>query len=109
MQAIQNKNQLEDFIAILDEFEGLESHQYSSLELMNAASNLMAIAKGSIAKKKVADPSWSDERRIVDTFTMMSKQPRRLTLDCFDDFQCWEDCTYSKFSNQQYIKEILEG
>ena len=77
MQAIQNKNQLEDFVAILDEFEGVESNQYSSVELMNA-SNLMAIAKGSIAKKKVADHSWSEERRIVDTFTMMTKQPRRL-------------------------------
>ena len=109
MQAIQNRNQLEDFVAILDEFEGAESNQYSSVELMNAASNLMAIAKGSIAKKKVADRSWSDERRIVDTFTMMTKQPRKLTLDCFDDFQCLEDCTYSAFSNQQHIKEFLEG
>ena len=109
MQAIRNKNQLEDFVAILDEFEGLESHPYSSVELMNAASNLMAIAKGSIAKKKVANRSWSEERWIVDKFTMMTKQPRRLTLDCFDDFQCLEDCTYSEFVNQQHIKEFLEG
>ena len=109
MQAIRNKNQLEDFVAILDEFEGLESHPYSSVELMNAASNLMAIAKGSIAKKKVANRSWSEERWIVDTFTMMTKQPRRLTLDCFDDFQCLEDCTHSEFVHQQRIKEFLEG
>jgi hypothetical protein len=39
----------------------------------------------------------------------MTKQPRRLTLDCFDDFQCLEDCTYSEFVNQQHIKEFLEG
>lgn len=109
MQAIQNKNQLEDFVAILDEFEGSFGHQYSSSELMNAASNLMAIAKGSIAKKKVGDRSWSDERRIVDTFTMMTKQPRKLTNECFEDFQCLEDCTYSEFANRQYLKEFLEG
>jgi hypothetical protein len=109
MQIIKNQNQLEDFSAILDEFESLESDQYSSIELMNAASNLMAIAKGSIAKKKVTDRSWSDERWIVDTFTMMTEQPRTLTLNCFDDFQCLEDCTYSEFAKQQHVKEFLEG
>ena len=109
MPAIKNQNQLEAFVAILDEFESVESHLYSSVELRNAASNLMAIAQGSVAKEKVADFSWSDERRIVDTFTMMTKQPRKLTLDCFDDFQCLEDCTYSEFAKQQHFKEFLEG
>ena len=70
---------------------------------------MMRSASDTIAKKKVTDRSWSDERWIVDTFTMMTEQPRTLTLNCFDDFQCLEDCTYSEFAKQQHVKEFLEG
>ena len=72
MKHIVNRDELEDFLTILDEFEGIEGHQYSSVEMMNAAANFLSITKGSVADKKTSDRSWSDERRIVDTYTMMT-------------------------------------
>ena len=50
--------------------------EYSSFELMDAAVKLIGIAKGEVAKKKTYDAGLSHEPRIVDTFTMMTKQPK---------------------------------
>ena len=108
MKKIRNRRELADFIDILTEFEGVSGDEYSSFELMDAAVKLIGIAKGEIAKKKTYDAGLSREPRIVDTFTMMTKQPKRLTMHCVDDFSCLEDCSYSKFARQQYMREFLE-
>ena len=76
MKKIRNRRELADFIDILTEFEGVYGDEYSSFELMDAAVKLIGIAKGEIAKKKTYDAGLSHEPRIVDTFTMMMKQPK---------------------------------
>ena len=109
MQAIRNKNELDDFVTILEEFEGVAGEQYSSAELMDAAGTFLSVAKGSISKQKISEHGWSDDRYIVDAYTMMSRQPSGLTMDCLDDFGCIEDCMYSKFADRHFIKQFLEG
>lgn len=105
---IQNRNELADFIDILDEFELINDNEYSSDELMGAVTNLMGIAKGDLSKKKFFEQSWSREPRILDTFSMMTKQPKKITEDCIHDFSLLEDCTYSRYASLQYVKEFLE-
>ena len=108
MEKIRNRRELADFIDILTEFECVYGDEYSSFELMDAAVQLIGIAKGEVAKKKTYDGGLSSESRIVDTFTMMTKQPKRLTMHCVDDFRCLEDCAYSNFAKKQQMKEFLE-
>ena len=108
MKNLKNRRELSDFIDILNEFECVTEDEYSSFELMDAAVKLIGIAKGEVSKKKSYDAGLSNQPRIVDTFTMMTRQPKRLTEQCVDDFRCLEDCTYAKFAKRQHMKEFLE-
>ena len=75
MKKIRNRRELADFIDILTEFEGVSGDEYSSFELMDAAGTYRH-RKRRDCEEKTYDAGLSHEPRIVDTFTMMTKQPK---------------------------------
>ena len=46
---------------------------------------------------------------IIDAYTMMTKQPKKLTSECFQDFHYFEICPYSIGEKENRVKNFIEG
>ena len=78
---------LEDVWGIYTELQNSLSEQYAPEELLESANRLIEIAKGKIAKQKTKGlrvNEFSTSR--VDTYTMMTNQPKRETIRAISDF-----------------------
>ena len=109
MSKIKNKDELSDFLDILDEFMELDNCQFSFDELSTAANTFLRTAKGEVANQKLRAPNLSQHSTPLDTYDMIIKQPAKLTVDCLQDFGMIEDCIYARSAQAENFKKFVRG
>ena len=109
MSKIKNRDELSDFLDILDEFMELDNCQFSFDELSTAANTFLRTAKGEVANQKVRAPNLSQHSAPLDTYDMIIKQPAKLTVDCLQDFGMIEDCIYARSAQAENFKKFVRG
>jgi len=109
MKKIKNRDELSDFMDILDEFMDLHNCQFSFEELSKAANTFLQTAKGNVAKQKVRAPHLSHNSAPLDTYDIIVKQPAKLTVNCLRDFGMIEDCIYARSAQAENLKQFLRG
>ena len=109
MTKIKNREELSDFLDILNEFIEIDDCQYSFEELSMAANTFLEAAKGEVAKHKVSAPELNRHSTPVDTYEMIIKQPKKLTEDCLQDFGMIEDCIYARSAQYENFKRLVRS
>ena len=108
MSKIKNRDELSDFLDILDEFMDLDDCQFSFEELSTAANTFLETAKGKVAKQKVRAPHLSHHSAPLTPMTII-KQPAKPTVDCLQDFGMIEDCIYARSAQAENFKQFVRG
>lgn len=108
MTILNNKTELADLLDIIDELESL-AHDFDSGEVIDAATNLLTIVKGDIAKKKVHDHGFSKYPRVLDTYIMMVRQHYSTTFKNLSIYNHSEDCVLAKYEKQNHLKSLIWG
>ena len=77
MTKIKNREELSDFLDILDEFIEMMIAN-SALKSSTAVNTFLEAAKGEVAKHKVRAPGLDHHSTPIDTYEMIIKQPKNL-------------------------------
>ena len=98
---------LEDVWGIYTELKNSLGEEYSDEQLLGSANRIIEVAKGKIAKEKTNGMKINQSSaHIIDTYTMMTRQPLRETKQAIDDFCDFEDDDFgiNYFSQEEKFK-----
>ena len=87
---------MEDVWGIYTELKNNLGEEHSTDELLKSANKLIEIAKGKITKQKTKGTRTNQYcRERIDTYTMMTRQPKYETALAIDDFCDFVDDDYA--------------